>query len=201
MEWKRGRSEASPRTAARGETQLGQTFGKSWDSGNLTLSLEYDGRDALHGDQRAYTTSADLRPFGGTDGRTFFAHPGNIIGLDPTTGSLVPVFAIPAGQNGTSLTPSSFLAGQINLGNQREGADVLPAQRRYSGYASLTQDLNDRVTFSADIRFTDRDFEYKLQQQVAAFAVSNANPFFVSRTGPRRKTSPTCSPTNSAACR
>ncbi len=166
-----------------GETQLGQTFGKSWDSGNLTLSLEYDGRDTLHGDQRPYTASADLRPFGGLDERTFFAHPGNIIIPDPITGALVAAYAIPPGQNGAGLTPSSFLAGQVNLGNQREGADVLPEQRRYSGYASLTQDLNDRVTFSADIRFTDRDFEYKLQQAVAGFAVTTANPFFVSPNG------------------
>jgi iron complex outermembrane receptor protein len=169
-----------------GETQLGQTFGKSWDSGNLTLSLEYDSRDALHGDQRPYTASADLRPFGGTDERAFYAHPGNIIVPDPVTGALVPAFAIPTGQNGTGLTPSSFLAGQVNLGNQREGADVVPEQRRYSGYASLTQQLSDRVTFRADIRFTDRDFEYKLQQAVALLHVTSANPFFVS---PNRATS------------
>lgn len=171
-----------------GETQLGQTFGKSWESGNLTLSLEYDGRDALHGDQRPDTASADLRPFGGTDERAFFAHPGNIVITDPTTGALVPAFAIPAGQNGTGLTPSSFLPGQVNLSNQREGADTLPEQRRYSSYVSLTQQLGDRVTFSADVRFTDRDFAYALPQTVTLLNVTSANPFFVSPNGTSAET-------------
>ena len=166
-----------------GETQLGQTFGKTWDSGNLTFSLEYDGRDALHGDQRPYTASADLRPFGGTDERVFYAHPGNILVPDPATGALTPTWAIPSGQNGVGLTPSSFLPGQVNLSNEREGADVVPEQRRYSTYLSLTQQLSDKVTFSADIRFTDRDFEYKLQQALGLFAVTTANPFFVSPNG------------------
>jgi outer membrane receptor protein involved in Fe transport len=166
-----------------GEVQVGQTFGKTWDTGALTLSLEYDGRDALHGDQRPYTASADLRALGGLDERTFFSHPGNIIAPDPVTGALVPTFAIPPGQDGTHLTPGSFLPGQVNLGNQRQGADVLPEQRRYSGYASVTQQLSDRVTFDADVRFTDRDFAYKLEQAAAAFAVTNANPYFVSPNG------------------
>jgi iron complex outermembrane receptor protein len=166
-----------------GETQLSQTFGKSWDSGNLTVSLEYDGRDALHGDQRPYTADADLRPFGGADERAYYAHPGNIVITDPTTGAQVPAWAIPTGQDGVGLTPSSFLPGQVNLSNQREGADTLPEQRRYSTYLSYTQQLGDRVTFDADIRFTDRDFEYALPQTVDIFNVTSANPFFVSPNG------------------
>lgn len=166
-----------------GETQLAHTFGKSWDSGNVTFSLEYDGRDALHSNQRPYTASADLRPFGGTDERAFYAHPGNIVVADPLTGALTPAWAIPTGQNGQALTPSSFLQGQVNLSNQREGTDVLPQQRRYSAYLSFTQKLSERITFDADVRFTDRTFEYALPQTVDIFTVTRANPFFVSPNG------------------
>jgi outer membrane receptor protein involved in Fe transport len=165
------------------ETQVGQTFGKNWNGGNITVSLEYDGREALHADQRPYTANANLTPFGGTDERAFFALPGNIVEADPVTGALVPAFAIPSGQNGVGLTPASFLPGQVNLTNQRLGADDLPQQRRYSGYLSFTQRLSDRVTFDADVRFTDRDFAYNLIQAVDIFDVTNANPFFVSPNG------------------
>jgi iron complex outermembrane receptor protein len=166
-----------------GETQLGQTFGHSWDTGNVTLSFEYDARDALHSDQRPYTANADLRPFGGTNEDLFYAHPGNILVPNPATGAFTPEWAIPAGQNGTGLTPSSFLPGQVNLSNEREGSDVLPQQTRYSGYLSFTQQLSDRVTFDADARFTDRAFAYNLIQAVDIFPVSKANPFFVSPNG------------------
>jgi outer membrane receptor protein involved in Fe transport len=165
------------------EFQVGQTFGKSWKDGNLTLSLEFDRRWALHGDQRPYTANADLAPLGGTDERSFFALPGNVLETDPATGNQFPAFAIPSGQNGTNLTPASFLAGQTNLTNQREGADTLPKQERYSLYANFTQDLGDRVTFDGDIRYSDRRFSYALPQAVAEFNVTNANPYFASPNG------------------
>ncbi|HEY2707195.1 MAG TPA: TonB-dependent receptor [Caulobacteraceae bacterium] len=166
-----------------GETQVGQTFGKSWDTGNVTVSFEYDARDALHSAQRPYTANANLTPFGGTDEDVFYAHPGNILVPNPATGAFTPEWAIPTGQNGTGLTPSSFLPGQVNLSNQREGSDVLPQQKRYSSYLSFTQQLGDRVTFDADVRFTDRDFAYNLIQAVDIFPVTKANPFFVSPNG------------------
>jgi outer membrane receptor protein involved in Fe transport len=166
-----------------GDTQIGQTFGHSWDTGNVTFSLEYEDRDALHADQRPYTANANFTPFGGTDEDAFYAHPGNILVPNPATGAFAPAYAIPSGQNGTALTPASFLAGQVNLSNQREGSDVLPAQKRYSTYLSVTQQLSDRVRFDGDVRFTDRDFAYNLIQAVDIFPVTTANPFFVSPNG------------------
>jgi outer membrane receptor protein involved in Fe transport len=165
------------------ETQVGQTFGKVWSSGNALLSLEYDGQDNLRSDQRPYTASADLRPFGGTDQRPLYAHPGNILVTDPATGAEVPTWAIPPGQNGVGLTPSRLLAGQVNLSNQRKGTDVLPRQTRYSLYASANQRLTGRVTFNGDVRYTDRQFAYDLPQSVAVLNVTSANPYFVSPNG------------------
>lgn len=166
-----------------GETQLGQTFGHSWDSGNVTFALEYDARDALHADQRPYTANGDLTAFGGTNENIIFSHPGNILVVNPATGAFTPAFAIPTGQNGTALTPASFLPGRVNLSNPREDTDVLPQQKRYSTYLSFTQQLSDKVTFDADVRFTDRDFAYNLVQAVDIFPVTTANPFFVSPNG------------------
>jgi len=166
-----------------GDTVIGQTFGKNWSSGNVTFSMEYENRDALHADQRPYTANANLTPFGGTNEDVFYALPGNILVPNPATGAFTPAYAIPAGQNGTGLTPSSFLPGQVNLSNQRLGSDVLPQQTRYSTYLSVTQQLSDRVTFDADVRFTDRDFAYKLIAPVDIFPVTTANPFFVSPNG------------------
>ncbi|OZA81652.1 MAG: TonB-dependent receptor, partial [Caulobacter sp. 39-67-4] len=86
-----------------GQRQIGQTFGRAWASGSLLLSGEYQRRDRLRATARDYTGEADLRPYGGTDHRFNFSQPGNIMGIDPISKLLVPVYAIPAGQSGVGL--------------------------------------------------------------------------------------------------
>ncbi len=166
-----------------GERQIGQTFGRTWSSGHALLTYEYYARDALGDAARPFTASADLRPLGGTDHRQFYSHPGNIMRLDPATGAFAPGWAIPAGQPGTGLTPASFLAGQVNLENQRLGADILPDQARHSLYASLGQALGAQIELSADARYSRRHFAYALPGSVALLTVNRNNPYFVSPDG------------------
>jgi len=81
----------------------GQTFGTSWNSGNVLLSYEYFGKEPLAGSDRAFTASSDLTLFGSTDWRRPGGSPANIIaGGQP--------FAIPDGQDGTALTSADFRA-------------------------------------------------------------------------------------------
>ncbi len=166
-----------------GERQFGQTFGHTWTSGHALVTYEYYRRDALGADKRPFTASADLRPFGGTDHRQFYSHPGNIMKLDPATGAVVPGWAIPVGQPGTGLTPSSFLAGQVNLENLRQQTDILPEQSRNSVYASFGQELGERLELTAEARYSHREFAYASPGSVALITVNRANPFFVSPNG------------------
>lgn len=161
---------------------FGQTLGATWDSGHVVASYEHANRDRLRGRDRDFTGQADLRPFGGTDHRRFYSSPGNILRAD-SAGNIVPAYATPPGQNGVGLTPSSFLAGQVNLENYQTAYDVLPRQRRDSLYAYLAQDLTPAIELSADVRATRRHFTTRATPSVTALSVNGANPYFVSPTG------------------
>ncbi len=167
-----------------GATQwsIGQTLGKTWDSGNLVVSYEHSNRDRLRASDRTFAGETDLRPFGGTDHRRFYSSPGNLMRPD-ATGALAPAYAIPAGQNGIGLTPSSFLAGQTNMENWRAGYDVLPRQRRDSLYAYVAQDLTPSIELSADARASRRHFTNVGTANVTVLSVTPANPYYVSPTG------------------
>ncbi|WP_421934285.1 TonB-dependent receptor [Phenylobacterium sp.] len=165
------------------ERQFGPTFGKTWASGHALLSYEYYHRDALAGAERDFTANADLRPLGGTDRRLFYSHPGNVMRRDAATSAYVPTWAIPPGQNGAGLTPASFLAGQVNLENQRAQADILPKQERNSVYLNVGQALSERIDLMADARYSRREFAYALPGSVALITVNRNNPFFVSPNG------------------
>ena len=162
------------------DVQVDQTVGKTWGSGGIMLSYEYDREGALRSADRGFAASADSRPYGGTDHRYYFSVPGNILGFDPGTGSFGPAYAIPPGQNGTALTPGSFLAGKTNLDDFRAGMDLIPRQTRHSVYAMLDQSVGDSLTFSADARYSRRLFLARSLPAATIFDVTSANPYFVS---------------------
>lgn len=177
------RGHASAAQGGAAESQFAQTLGKTWEGGHALLSYEYDHRDALASSTRDFTASSDLRRLGGTDHRQFYSLPGNVMALNPATGAYTPGWAIPPGQSGVALTPSSFLAGQENLDNQRRRTDILPDQTRNSVYASLGQALADRLEFNADARFSTRGFAYNLPGVIGLLRVNKNNPYFVSPNG------------------
>ncbi|MDB5456231.1 MAG: TonB-dependent receptor [Caulobacter sp.] len=166
-----------------GQRQIAQTFGRAWRSGSVMVSGEYQRRDRLRAIDRSFTGNADLRALGGSDRRLQFSQPGNVLGVDPVTRQTVPMWAIPAGQDGTALRPGDFLAGQINLQNYRATLDILPTQERGSLYAALIQDLGTRVTLSADARYSDRRYTTHANPPLTNLTVGRANPFFVSPNG------------------
>lgn len=165
------------------EVQFGQTVGARWATGGALLSYEYYRRGVLGSDSRDYTRSADLRPLGGTDHRQFFSLPGNILAFDSASGSFGPAFAIPAGQDGTGLTPGDFLPGVINLEDQRQGTDILPRQARHSVYGRASQEILDGVSLSLDARYSRRTFAVRGMGSPAILVITAANPYFVSPTG------------------
>lgn len=172
--------------ATRGEPaegQLGLAFGHRWAGGGLFLAYETWRRTALVAEDRAFTASADLTPFGGSDRRETFAFPGNIAGTDPVTGALVPLYAIPAGQPGTGLTPASFQAGTLNRQSPQQGMDILPDQRQHSAFLAVRQEATSWLELSGDLRYGWRRARAVLGPSIATLTLAAGNPFYVSPTG------------------
>ena len=65
------------------EKMFAQLFGSRWDTGKWLLAYQFSERGSLAAADRRYTASADKRPLGGSDYRSFMGNPGNII--DPDT--------------------------------------------------------------------------------------------------------------------
>ena len=176
-------SDASGDTS---NTLFGQSFGGSWQNGNVLLTYEYYESEALAARDRTFTASNDLSPFGGTDRRQPGGSPANII-ADGV------YYAIPAGQDGTSLTAADFvgLENTRHLLNDRTFLDHMPAQERHSAFLYLTQTIS-AVELFAQARFSSEDSEARNNGTVLSFTVPGddpatpeieGNPFFVDPTG------------------
>lgn len=165
------------------ELLLSQAGGFNWSSGSLVAAYEYHDRGELAGADREATRDADLRRFGGTDRRPLFAAPGNIVRFDSATGSYVPLFAIPTGQNGVGLRPSDFIAGQVNRTSQITGQWFLPHQERQSAFMAGRQNLPANFSLDGDIRYTERNYTMRTSADIGTLTVTSANPYFVSPNG------------------
>lgn len=157
--------------------------GRSWATGSVLGSFEYQSSGSLNTADRAYTATGDLRPWGGGDYRNIYGSPGNIARFDPAVGAFVSAFAIRPGPDGVARTPADFAAGEANLSNRREGMDLLPAQERQTAYARFRQDLGDRTELSGDLRYSERAYEYASISAGGLYTVTAANPWFVSPNG------------------
>lgn len=168
------------------EAQAAHTLGRQWDQGHGLFSYEFHRSDALAAKDRAATASADLRPFGGTDRRQFYAAPGNIMQADPITGAYSPSWAIVPGLSGRAMVASDFSQTSVNLGDPREGADILPQQERHSLYGLIHHDFTSELKGHFEARHSRRDFSYATAGPVSLLTVTSANPFFVSPVGAER---------------
>jgi iron complex outermembrane receptor protein len=158
------------------EEQISQIIGHGWATGHLTLAYEYYRHGHLAAADRDFATE-DLRAFGGPDYRTDFANPGTIHTSDGRT------WAIPAGQDGSKLTPADFEAGTQNLADGRASADLLPSQMRHSGYIALTQQLADRLNFTFQGLVADRTSLLRLTPLDIGTTVPTSNAFYVDPSG------------------
>ena len=161
------------------EWSVSQVFGKSWTTGHALIGYQYNERDELARADRDYTSSADQRRYGGDDFRSTFSNPGNI--LDPST--FQPAFAIPAGQDGRSLTPADLLSGVPNAGDPFGGGDLFPHQELQAAYLSVDQRLGDRWSVSLDARYAERRVDLRVLGLPAFLVVPASNAFYVDAFG------------------
>jgi iron complex outermembrane recepter protein len=165
------------------EYRASQIFGKSWGAGHALLAYEYYSRERLGYRERSFTASRDLRPFGGSDFRADFSVPGNI--LHPVT--RLPVFAIPSGQDGTSLTASQLLPGKINLYNENANRLLFYDQERHSFLFTGSHEISDHFEIFAEGRYINRKYvrESAFSEERRTLTVPRSNPFFVDPFGGR----------------
>ncbi|MDR6623863.1 TonB-dependent receptor [Caulobacter segnis] len=180
-----GETRVSAGTATQGGYSrylASQALGRAWPGGHLLAAYEYTRNDALRGADRPYTGDADLRPWGGSDRRSAVAGaPGNILRLN-AAGAYVATYAIPAGQDGTSLKAGDFTAGTVNRTNQKAAYDVIPRSTRHSAVIAAEQALG-AVTLSGDLRFAHREIDARNAAPTTTLVLTAANPYFVSPTG------------------
>jgi outer membrane receptor protein involved in Fe transport len=153
------------------EVAFSHTLGATWSGGSLIAGYEYRDRTSLSAAERDYAASSDLRPFGGTDFSRTNANPGNIIrvGATPVT------YAIPAGQDGTTLTMADLLPGQVNRQNNNEGNFLLPAQESHSAFLTLRQQLSPRIELFFDALASTRDAHAERPQLATTIQVPETN--------------------------
>lgn len=157
------------------ENGVSQLVGLKTDTGHGLLAFDFYNRDDLPASRRAQATS-DLREFGGTNFNTLVSSPGNVLVAGRT-------YPIPRGQDGSDLAPADFVATAPNDQNRLEGGDLLPSQRRYSGFGTWRADLTDHVTFFVDGMLNHREVHQTGTGFGGLFTVTRANPFFVDPSG------------------
>lgn len=159
------------------------TIGRTWSTGQALLSYEFERQNPLSTMDRAYTDTGDLRPFGGTDHRTYYGVPGNIVRFDNATSAYVVTHAIRPGADGVARSPADFVAGQQNYDNTRVGATLVPEFDRHAAYLYARQQIGSHLEFTGDLRLSQREFETESLTPTTIATVTTANPHFVSPTG------------------
>jgi iron complex outermembrane recepter protein len=157
------------------ERLFAQLFGKTWDTGNMLMGYQYSERTELPSSAREYAANSDKTPLGGSDHRSNRSNPGNF--FDPRTQQ--PLFAIPLGQDGSSLEVPDLLPGEISLQNRYDGVELLPDKRLHSVYLHGTQRLGERWEIFADGRFTDRYIRQDYLSSEQLLTVPSTNAFYV----------------------
>ncbi|MGH8288597.1 MAG: TonB-dependent receptor domain-containing protein [Steroidobacteraceae bacterium] len=158
----------------RREVMVSQLLGTHWSGGHAMLAYQYSDMTPLDAAARPYAANEDKTPYGGGNYDSYYSNPGNI--LDPLT--LQPAYGIPPGQNGRGLTAAE-LSPSVNLENQYAGLQLFPEVRANELYATLAQDLNERLELFFRGRFVERDTLRNSLPYQQILAVPPSNPFYM----------------------
>lgn len=153
------------------ELQVSQQFGKRWASGHAFFAYQFAERASLAAADRSYAANGDKRPLGGTDHRTYYATPGNIV--DPMT--LEPVLGIPE----TGVATADDYSPTINLASRYEQLDLLPERETHNLFVTATQALGSRWSISANGRYGVRSAVKAHIPAQLILVVPRTNLFFV----------------------
>src|SRR5262249_7667980 len=136
--------------------------------------FQYYESAALQCRARAYcAANFDFRPFGGGDYRVIGGNPGTII--DAVT--LVPLAAIPHGQDGTDVRAGNLLPGAANYSDTVAYNDILPQQTMRSVFANASYKISKDWQWGLSGSYSARDFKLTTPQGTANLPVPATNAF------------------------
>lgn len=137
--------------------QLTGVGGWDWGSGGIVVAYQRTHSDRLRASSRPTLYNDDYSAFGGP-GSSIQSSPGNIVYNGQT-------YAIPAGQDGTSLTLAQIgAAGTANRQNVWTGYDAIPEFERDNYAVNFTQELGSGIRIYADGFYSDREFDISFYQ-------------------------------------
>jgi iron complex outermembrane receptor protein len=143
--------------------------GKSWDSGSAWVAYNYDYRSDLLASDRSFTHANHLSQ-GGSNLSSYNCGAANV--------KINGTYYTSPYAGGTTTTPNCDYTG---------AADLLPSESRHSLMAKINQEVNDRLTVSADTLYSN---QYDVTQMMRGTATTTifssgpqANPYFVNPTG------------------
>lgn len=148
-----------------------QSYAKAGDGWRGVAAIEYYDRSGLPASDRRQATS-DLTQWGGTNFDTSFGNPASIRDIHGH------YWGIPAGQNGTSLTPDKLLSTP-NLYDTHANTWILPRQQRLNAQLSGSYDLSERITISLDTLLGRREIKTYVKPLTTLLSVPSSNPFYV----------------------
>ena len=139
---------------------LNVTGGTAWSSGSFMLAATMRANSPLYSDERERPRQ-DLRPWGGSDFRVRTCSPGNIVA------------------GGVTYAMQTRIPGSLNLCDATELGNIVPEERLYSVFTSVTQELAPNLHFEMKGIYSDRITESRSAQiSVANVVINRNNPFF-----------------------
>jgi iron complex outermembrane recepter protein len=157
------------------ETTASYVFGGALGDLSIVGGYEYRDRGSLALAERDQTADSDLRRFGGDNFSRNTSNPGNITRV----GASNVVIAIPRGQDGSNLSQSDLLVGQVNLQNTNRDGDLYPTQTSHHGFFSAQYELTPSLEFFIDGFGAVRDASARDPQLNATFSVPASNAWRV----------------------
>lgn len=169
------------------ERRASLSYGDSAGSFSWMLIGDAFHRDPLLGSDRALTSNADYRRFGGLDRRSTSSYPGNVYSLDGTAlPGLTSRFAgIPSSAAGTALTPADFAAtdGLLNRESVISAYPLLTETNRNTLLATGKLALDSGAALSAQLLLGENEVfmpaapDSLFSGSVGYFTVPANNPF------------------------
>lgn len=147
-----------------GQFQLGQTWGRSWDTGNMIVGAEFNRQGRVAATDRDSFNGGDFSPQGGVDWRranSRVSTNANIFSTGAASNGNV-VYSVPNG-DGTGLTVADLVPVTDGVGGTSDlwrHVDLTPRMSRQSVFLSFDQSAGDATMLYGDLRYTHRKGNY-----------------------------------------
>jgi iron complex outermembrane receptor protein len=124
------------------------TIGRSWDTGSIFASYNYQYNDSIYGRDRDWSFSP-LSIVDGIPVQSLRCGAGNVTIGNIFTGAAPQVFSLP-------FDPATSVAGRVTQCDESDTVTLYPTQRRHSAMVGLNQELSDSVSVEVRAFYTNR---------------------------------------------